>query len=155
MKKLNESEAVIKEIKKQSVDMLNHRNGTLFEDLVFINSKTGETLVSNQMNLKQAILPTNKMKKFLKRVEPNTIIAIHNHPGSSMPSLSDIKIAMLRKYKYGLVVGHNGTVYKYAAKDNKSLQMLYYLLEKKTQVGYDVKKYKKQMKESGLILEVL
>lgn len=153
--KLNESEVVIKEIKKQSVDMLNHRNGTLFEDLVFINSKTGETLVSNQMNLKQAIRPTKKMNKLLKRSEPNTVIAIHNHPESSLPSLSDIGLAYARKYKYGLVVGHNGTVYKYAARKNKSLQFFRYLLDKQKEIGYDIKKYKKQMKESGLILEVL
>ena len=155
MKKLNESEAVIKEIKKQSVDMLNHRNGTLFEDLVFINSKTGETLVSNQMNLKQAILPTNKMKKFLKRVEPNTIIAIHNHPGSSLPSLSDIGLAYARKYKYGLVVGHNGTVYKY--KNNSALGYQHFksVLDKPIKNRYNINEIIKYAAEQGVILEVL
>ena len=43
-----------------------------------------------------------------------SVVAIHNHPRSIMPSPSDIMKAMERNYKYGLVVGHNGTIYKYA-----------------------------------------
>ena len=37
-----------------------------------------------------------------------TIIAIHNHPGSSVPSLSDIIVAQERKYGYGIVACHDG-----------------------------------------------
>lgn len=153
--KLNESEAVIKEIKKQVVAILNHRNGTLFEDLVFINSKTGETLVSNQMNLKQAIRPTKKMNKLLKRSEPNTVIAIHNHPESSLPSLSDIGLAYARKYKYGLVVGHNGIVYKYKNNNELGHQHFKTVLDKALKKRYTTNEIIKHAAEQGIILEVL
>ena len=53
------------------------------------------------------------MKKMVRSAEPNTIIGIHNHPHSSVPSADDLGAAYDRKYKFGLVACHNGTLYKY------------------------------------------
>ena len=47
------------------------------------------------------------------------LIAIHNHPDSFAPSFADIATAYKRKYKYGVVVAHNGTIFKYSIIDEK------------------------------------
>lgn len=52
------------------------------------------------------------MKKLIFDSEKNSIIALHNHPNSTVPSLSDLRSA--RKYKYGLIIEHNGRIFKYA-----------------------------------------
>ena len=57
------------------------------------------------------------------RSTDHTIIAIHNHPGSSMPSIQDIRSAKENKYKYGLIGCHNGDIIKYSVSPNSSPEM--------------------------------
>lgn len=94
-------------------NILTHRNGTEYEDLVFINSLTGEVRSRTDFNVPKNVKPSKSMQKMLKDNEPNTIIAIHNHPNSTVPSISDINAARDRKYKYGIIACHNGNIYKY------------------------------------------
>lgn len=115
--KLNESDKVLKNIKEKSREILTHRDGTLFEDLVFIDSKTGEYKVSH-ISEEFAVNPTKSMKKMIKESEPHTLIGIHNHPNSTFPSGEDIFFCCKRKYKYGIIVGHNGDIIKYEALGN-------------------------------------
>lgn len=49
----------------------------------------------------------------IRDADPFTIIGIHNHPNSTVPSIDDIEQVWLRKQKYGIVVCHNGNVFKY------------------------------------------
>ena len=48
------------------------------------------------------------------------IIGIHNHPKSSAPNVPDFNAAYARGYKYGVVVGHNGVIFKYSVKNSIS-----------------------------------
>ena len=41
------------------------------------------------------------------------IIAVHNHPNSSMPSAEDYIACFQNKYKYGVVACHNSDVHRY------------------------------------------
>lgn len=94
-------------------NILTHRNGTEYEDLVFINSLTGEIRSRTDFNVPKNVMPSKSMMKMLNDCESNTIIAIHNHPNSAVPSISDINAARDRKYKYGIIACHNGNLYKY------------------------------------------
>lgn len=111
--KLPEDDAVRKNIKLEMIKMIKHRSGTLFEDLIFINSKTGELKRSDQFEKIRAAKPTRKMLQMLNQTEDDVIIGIHNHPGSTVPSFSDIAVANIRKYKYGLIAAHDGNIFKY------------------------------------------
>ena len=51
------------------------------------------------------------MKKMVLIAPQRSVIALHNHASSSVPSMADIKSA--RKYKYGLIICHNGRIFKY------------------------------------------
>ncbi|MCD8383896.1 MAG: hypothetical protein LUC39_02930 [Clostridiales bacterium] len=114
---LGENVETSRTIWQQATQMLNHRSGTLYEDLAFIDSTTGETLVQDAYNVERACMPTKRMKSMLLNSEPNTVIAVHNHPGSSVPSVEDLKAALSGKYKYGVVVCHNGVIFKYSVRN--------------------------------------
>ena len=93
--------------------MLDHRNGTKFEDLAFIDSVTGKFLVQREYNVDNQVLPTKKMKKMVRDSEPYLIIAVHNHPGSSVPSIADLITSLRQQYKYGVIACHNGMIFRY------------------------------------------
>lgn len=44
---------------------------------------------------------------------PDSLVAIHNHPQGMSPSASDINAAANNKYKRGVVVGHDDRVFVY------------------------------------------
>ena len=94
------------------------------------------------------------MKKMLRDADKNTIIAIHNHPGSSPPSYSDIMACKDRKYKYGLVVCHDGMIYKYSVDDKKfNTPIAFSALERLAEKGY-TERTKKMLRDAGITLEV-
>ena len=104
--------------------MLKHRSGTKYEDLPFVDSKTGKIVTNESCDKESAVSPNKNMTSMLNKAEPYTIIAIHNHPGSSTPSFSDIMACMERKYKYGLIACHDGRIYKYSVnKENFNIPM--------------------------------
>ena len=111
---LQESVKARRSIWQNAKGMLHHRTGTKYEDLAFIDSKTGKGIINKSFDKERHASPNRKMIDMLNGAEPNTIIAIHNHPGSSVPSLADLLVCGRRKYKYGLVVCHDGKIYKYA-----------------------------------------
>lgn len=110
---LDESVEIQRTIFGQSKNILTHRSGTKFEDLTFIDSATGQWLTRDDYDVENAVLPSRRMRSMVSNSDPYTIIALHNHPGSTVPSIADIESAYRHKYKYGVVVCHNGTVMKY------------------------------------------
>lgn len=111
---IGEEKEVTRKMWSAATNMLSHRSGTKYEDMAFIDSKTGKALFQTGYNAESAVEPTKAMKKMVTSSEPFTIISIHNHPGSSVPSIQDIITAHDRQYKFGLVACHNGTVFKYS-----------------------------------------
>lgn len=111
---LPETKKIQRKVASSAKKMLRHRSGTDYEDLVFIDSKTGNTMVRDNYNVKKQVIPSRAMKKMVKEAEDYTVIAIHNHPTSSVPSLSDLISARDKKYKYGIAAGHDGSIYKYS-----------------------------------------
>lgn len=159
-KKLGEDREITKIISGRAKQILNHRSGTEFEDLVFIDSRTGDTLSRLDFDVPRKVLPSKRMMKFLKDSEPRTIIAIHNHPGGRIPSFSDFMVAEKRKYKYGIVVGHDGSIFKYTIEDNARLEESIYnifvaKLGKKDYTVGELERFSRELKRIGVILEVL
>lgn len=110
---LPENPAIHRMIYNEMVNAVKTRSGTEYESLIFINSNTKEVKRSLESKRRLSVAPTAGMLKMISRSEDHSIIAIHNHPGSSVPSWADIVVAKERKYKYGLIAAHDGTIYKY------------------------------------------
>lgn len=138
-----------------SKDMLSHRSGTKFEDLAFINVVNGKYAVNKDYNVESKAKMNKPMKQLLEESESGTIIAIHNHPGNSAPSLADLMTCVKRGYNFGLVACHDGKVYKYwvdKAKFNPAIANA--ALDKLEIEGYNYD-IEKMFADAGVIMEVL
>lgn len=139
---------------EKALEMLEHRSGTKYEDLAFIDSKTGKSAINKNYDEENTVSPSKNMKKMLRDAGPYSIVAIHNHPGSSAPSLPDIMACKDRKYKYGLVACHDGTIYKYSVDKKKfNIPIAFSALDLLLKDGY-TKEVKKQLDDAGIKLEV-
>ena len=155
---LPESKEICREIWSEMVNIISQRSGTELESLVFINTETNEIKRSLESKLLRTVAPTKKMKQMLRQSKEHTLIAIHNHPGSSVPSWADIKVAADRKYKYGLIAAHDGIVFKYRIIGE--INRLYYdsAVAKLDRLGYtedNLKEFCSAIRDAGVEMEVL
>lgn len=106
-----------KAISNIETEMLKHRQGTEYEDLYLIDSRTGKVVAKNTTS--QALLKVSKTKEIedaLLASDERSYILVHNHPYSSPPSVADLNSLFKNpKIQYGIIIGHNGIVYKYTA----------------------------------------
>ena len=138
-----------------SKDILKHRSGTRFEDLGFINIVNGQYAVNKDYDVENKAKMNKPMKQLLEESESGTIIAIHNHPGSSVPSIPDIRACIKRGYKKGIIACHDGKVYVYSVdpeRYNEPIAMS--TLDRLEKKGY-TKEVVKRFKDAGMSLEVL
>ena len=136
-------------------EMLNHRSGTRYEDIAFIDYLSGKAKINKNYNKESTAKPSKSMRKMLQVAELNTIIAIHNHPGSSVPSIPDLRACIQRGYKKGIIVCHNGKIYIYSVNADKYIEPIAAsaldLLEKR---GY-TEEVVRRLKDAGISLEVV
>ena len=162
--KLGENQNVSRSIFQRIKEMLSHRSGGNFEDLSFIDSQTGKYITRTDYNIDSKCFPSKRMMDMILNAEPNTIIAVHNHPSSTVPSLSDINTALNKHYKYGIIACHNGDIYKYTVLGEYNEIIVDSLLDTVNKLVYNrdtIKDYDKlltrtltQLKENNVVLEV-
>ena len=133
--------------------MLRHRSGTWYEDLAFVDTKSNTVMVRDDFDAKKRVNPSRKMNKMLKDADDYTIIGIHNHPGSNVPSFDDFMAAQKRKYKYGLVACHNGTIYKYSIIGDLNQPIAENALDLLSENGYSTD-IRRIFNDAGIELEV-
>lgn len=112
--KLTGNTAVNDSLRKYATAILTHRAKTDGEDLYVINAKTG-ALVARETasgNILQVVLSEKTAKKIDGFKGP--IIGMHNHPTNVLPTGSDFTSAGYKKYKFGVVVTHDGRIFKYS-----------------------------------------
>lgn len=127
---LGESPKVTRSIFQEVKKMLTHRSGGYFEDLSFVDSMTGKFLTRSDYNKERQCIPSKAMKRMVEKSKQNTIIAIHNHPSSMVPSMDDIMCVWERKQKYGVIACHNGNVYKYQVSGEFDYNEVNFLLDR-------------------------
>ena len=106
-------------IARVSRQMLQHRNGTPFEDYYLLNADTGRVVaLSNKTRKTKGVVYNDQVRKAFKEQSEQSLISIHNHPSGYPPSLSDFASLQQRNknntVKYGLTIGHDGSVYWYS-----------------------------------------
>ena len=95
--------------------LLKRRDGTYFEDICLFDSATGKMhLISYNHQTENEVHYSRKAERFVAE-HPNTLIAMHNHGTNNPPTGSDFVSAGARKYKTGIVICHDGSVYIYCA----------------------------------------
>lgn len=157
MSAIGEPKKIRKIVVDEARSILKHRNGTRFEDLIFIDSNTGEIKRQLSYNVADRVEPTNEMKKMAER-NSRSIIAIHNHPLSVAPSEDDIISAYRHNYKYGIVVCHNGDIYKYTIMESVNISAYmsaYKHFDQALQSADALPKFIEECRMSGVEMEFL
>ena len=93
----------------------------------------------------------------------DVIIAVHNHPQSSVLSIDDINRFVERGYKYAIVLCHDGTIFRYEVEASYSPKRGYLVLAQldklyKSLYNKDNEKMNSalnNLKEKGVIVEVI
>lgn len=116
--KITRNTSVNNAIRQYATAMLTHRAGTDGEDLYLLNSDTGDLILrknteKGELEVSLSKEETNKIKSKYK----DKMIGMHNHPTNILPTGSDFTVAGYRGYKFGIVVTHDGRVYKYNVGD--------------------------------------
>ena len=104
-----------------SKTMLKHCDGTEHEDM-YLLSMDGDVISKVTDSVSRfGINYSDEFKKVLADVARNNtpVIAVHNHPHGTPPSIDDFRKAFENKYAIGIVVGHNGQVYSYINRDSE------------------------------------
>nr|DAK49215.1 MAG TPA: minor capsid protein [Caudoviricetes sp.] len=132
-------------IARVSRQMLQHRNGTPYEDYYLLDAETGRVVaLSNKARKRKGVVYNEQVRKAFKESSEQSLVSIHNHPSGYPPSLSDLASLQQRSknntVKYGLTIGHDGSVYWYS-KPNKRIhkkadQEYENLIEKMIKLGY-------------------
>lgn len=132
-------------IARVSRQMLQHRNGTPYEDYYLLDAETGRVVaLSNKARKRKGVVYNEQVRKAFKDSPEQSLVSIHNHPSGYPPSLSDLASLQQRSknntVKYGLTIGHDGSVYWYS-KPNKRIhkkanQEYENLIEKMIKLGY-------------------
>lgn len=156
---LGECGKVQNRLKQAAVDMLNHRSGTKYEDMAFVDSRDGTTKKqTNYTKAEMQVEPTKAMKKMVREAPDHMIISMHNHAESSMPSTQDIETAYNRKYKYEIIACHDGSVYWYKVTGKPNIAVYYSALVSLNEKDYtkeNLERFIKDAKDAGVIIEVL
>jgi len=100
--------------------VLQHRNGTPYEDYYLLDIDTGSVIaVSNQARKTKGVVYNGQVKQAFQDGREGQYVSIHNHPSGFPPSLSDIATLSLKSKEntvgMGLTIGHDGSVYWYTA----------------------------------------
>ena len=113
-------DSVDKAVYDSALEILDHRNGTNYEDLYLIDANTGEIIHKlTTCNIPNGVDYDSATLSALEKAhnENRRIIAVHNHPGGLPPSLDDGVSAHDHGYVKGIAIGHNLEVYEYDATD--------------------------------------
>ena len=94
-----------------ALQMLEHRDGTNYEDLCVIDQRTGALVVSQITSTQIGRTGLTYAQYQTVQAYPGAVVLLHNHPNNSRPSIADI----LTVFKYpqislSVVAAHNGQV---------------------------------------------
>lgn len=99
-------------IYSRAVNLLTRNNGTDTEGLYILN-RNGKTILNiNGLKNQLGVSLSDKEISIIRNY--NYKIGIHNHPTNLLPNGSDFVAAGYRRYDFGIVVTHDGKIYKYS-----------------------------------------
>ena len=114
--KISDNKKLNKLLYQLAKSMLEHRSGTLYEDMYWIDAETA-TVVAKEITGGVECKIVYSKSTLTKIRNKRGLITIHTHPSSSPPSISDLRSNYRYKYSLGIVCGHNGKVYIYTANE--------------------------------------
>ena len=101
-----------------------------------VSADTGEVVAkSSHASEDLGTALTGKIEATVKESAPREPIGMHNHPNNLPPTGSDIATAANRKYAFGLVAGHDGSLYWYTVADGEIIPGYAFDMKVKRMIG--------------------
>lgn len=117
-------------------EILNHRSGTKFEDMYWIDGTTGKVVTSTVNEQKESGIQYTDV--ILKAILGKTnLIAFHNHPNSMPPSAADFNSMLVHGYETAFVLCHDGKIIQYVSLEKISEQLYTMYIQEYVADGYD------------------
>lgn len=112
---ITSNEKVNNRLRTLSEQILKHRQGSFYEDMYVVDTKTGDLKGFNTQSKTPFQVDANdSITKAFADSAPDSLIGIHNHPLSSIPSLGDLNaIASRSSMAQWVIICHDGTVFTY------------------------------------------
>lgn len=119
-----------------SKKMLEHRSGSKFEDMYWIDV-AHRTVIAEETEScsEEQIIYSDSIRSKIQKYD--NLITLHSHPNSYPPSINDLNSNFINQYGLGIVVCHDGKIFKYAS--NQEIQEDYYkmVVVKHLKKGYN------------------
>lgn len=97
---------------KALTEAIEHGLKTGTECLLHIDTSTGKSVYSKVEGTINKVVHPQSLKDFLNNAAPNSVIQVHNHPGSSSFSDADLKVmSYYKSISHIVVIGHDGRRY--------------------------------------------
>ena len=96
--------------------MLNHRSGTLYEDMYWIDLDKISVIASElTCDTEEQIIYSKATIQIIS--SHDNLLTVHSHPNSFPPSIGDLNSNFEHRYKIGIIICHNGKIYMYAVSE--------------------------------------
>lgn len=153
---ITEDETTDARLHQRALDMLEHRDGTAYEDMYLFKAGDYEPVgVQTHSAVEFEVTYNESVERAITKHPDYSLVVMHNHPNDLPPSGSDFSACGRNKYKIGVVVCFNGDVYIYkAGKRPFSAQMFDLTVDKYRKPPYNLSEleaYKKRLISLNLI----
>ena len=123
-KKISKDNELNNLIYNKSIELLRNNNNSDTEDLCIITVPNKQVLLNVRGERDALGVELSKKQSSIVKNCKMEMVGIHNHPTNLLPNGSDFTAAGYRGYKYGIVVTHDGRIYKYSVGNRPFLPAL-------------------------------
>lgn len=116
--------------------ILYHRSGTSYEDMYWIDLDSKRVIAKEVDSIVESKIVYSRKTHRIVSHTPG-LLAIHSHPNSCPPSVDDFNWSFYNQYAIGIVVCHNGRLFKYSADQEISPGYFRLKVEKYQKIGYN------------------
>ena len=109
---LTENKELNETLYNSAIEILEHRDGTVYEDLYMIGLNN-EFILKNTTENKPYRASFNQEQEEQSLKNRDNFITLHNHPNGAPPSHIDFNHSFNKLYPFGISLGHNGAIYKF------------------------------------------
>lgn len=133
---ISNDKALNRKVYQITKKMLEHRSGTLLEDMYWIDIDSLEVVASEtEQKIENRIKYSRATKKAI--AQNDNLLVIHTHPNSMPPSICDFNSALKNKYRLCIVCCHNGKIFMYHSKKHVVDFLNKGTIAKYKKLGYD------------------
>lgn len=119
---ISESNKLNRLIYTKAKEMLEHRSGTIIEDMCWFDSALEKLIYSKFDETDARVIHVDeKILKSLKKYKQ--IIPVHTHPSSMPPSPADFNCLLDINAAFGIILCHDGRIFRYYSNRHVDIEL--------------------------------